>query len=308
MANRRTLQEQLGLSRQWVRDEWSFVSDLMAELGCAGSDESGPGRCFRLCGVRVVRVHPKRGHLALGFPEFLRADVDALNAVPRAQKDAVWLTYEPGGCDRDTVEGLVSRAASAASSTSTTTLKSSAGGVTRPAPVDVDVEPVELVLSAESRDQVDLALVLRVLRAHEQHEAAGGGRPAVRALRETLFFVWEQPRLPRGGKRSRHLPHSPAARTWRSAGREDGLVYEHVMPISLVIRQLLASVPADVAALRAVLDTATDRVIVTKAEDDALNTQGMRNAVPLTGDPWSRYERIGLRRSDFRPMEPTPAR
>jgi hypothetical protein len=58
------------------------------------------------------------------------------------------------------------------------------------------------------------------------------------------------------------------------------LVFEHVHPVSLVIRQLLADVPADEHALAAVLERAGEHVVITREEDAALAAAGYRNAVP----------------------------
>ncbi len=114
--------------------------------------------------------------------------------------------------------------------------------------------------------------------------------------------MWEAPRLPKGGKRSRYLPHSPSARNQRLAGDDSGLVYEHVMPISLVIKNLLVDPPADTASLRKRLDATADRVIILKREDRALDLAGWRNALPDPENPWSRYRAIGLDPSDFKQL------
>jgi len=76
-------------------------------------------------------------------------------------------------------------------------------------------------------------------------------------------------------------------------------VYEHVVPISGVIRELLRNMPTDEQALRQVLDATADRVIITKAEDSRLTAAGCRDTAPDPADPWSRYHVLGLQRSDF---------
>jgi hypothetical protein len=79
-------------------------------------------------------------------------------------------------------------------------------------------------------------------------------------------------------------------------------VYEHVMPISLVIKNLLVDPPSDTASLRVRLEATADRVIILKREDRALDIAGLRNALPDPDDPWSRYRAIGLAPSDFREL------
>jgi len=54
-------------------------------------------------------------------------------------------------------------------------------------------------------------------------------------------------------------------------------VYEHVVPISGVIRELLRNMPTDEQALRQVLGATADRVIITKAEDSRLTAAGYRD-------------------------------
>ena len=81
-----------------------------------------------------------------------------------------------------------------------------------------------------------------------------------------------------------------------------GLVYEHVLPISHVIRGLLADVPGDEEALRQVLGAAPEAVIITKAEDAAIDAAGMRDIVPTDGDPWSRYRAAELDPGTFAPF------
>jgi hypothetical protein len=58
------------------------------------------------------------------------------------------------------------------------------------------------------------------------------------------------------------------------------LVFEHVRPVSLVIRRLLEPVPANEAALRSVLAELSEHVIITKEEDDKWTVAGYRNVMP----------------------------
>ncbi len=129
-----------------------------------------------------------------------------------------------------------------------------------------------------------------------------GRASGIKVVREAIFFVWEQPRLPPGGKYSLRLPHSPSARAHREAGHRKGLVFEHVLPISIVVRRLLEDVPADEQALRAVLDATSDRVIVTREEDKTITAAGLGARVPDEADPWSRYACLRLTKADFLPL------
>jgi hypothetical protein len=147
-----------------------------------------------------------------------------------------------------------------------------------------------------------LHLILTVLRAFQQHEMTTGAPSAVKPLRETLFFRWEGPRLPPAGKYSPLILHSPAARAHRGTHASKGLVYEHVVPVPGVIRELPRNMPTDKQALKQVLQATADRVVITRAEDDRLTAAGYRDTAPDPADSWSRYRASGLQRSDFAPL------
>ncbi len=297
MSGRSDVEAKLTKVDEWVVEEFQYLHDMLVTLGCEYRDESGPGRSFRLGGRTVIRVHPKRGRLMLGFPKALQQEVDDLNVVAYRERSAAWLQYEPGVCDRDVVDVLTTSALEQVPSA--TGAAAARSGVPTQAPAPTATAP-----GAAGRDEADLSLVLSMLRAYADHQRALGTASAVRLLREAIFFFWEAPRLPPGGKYSRHLPHSAAARERRAEGHRDGFVFEHVHPISLVVRALLADMPTDTAQLRQALEASSDRVIITKAEDAALSAAGMRNEIPPDGDPWGRYRAIGLGRSHFAPLEP----
>ncbi len=221
----------------------------------------------------------------------MRPEVDALNIVPSAQRRQAWLTYQPGTCDREELEGLLLRACDIAAASGPR--RAGPGGL---APARAGVAPVE------PDDDADLALVLKVVRAYAEHASVTGRASGTKVVREAIFLAWEQPRLPSGGKYSPRLPHSPSARAHRRTGHRRGLVFEHVLPISIVVRRLLEDVPADEQALRAVLDAAADRVIVTKEEDKTITTAGFGARVPDEDDPWTRYACLGLTKADFVPL------
>ena len=277
--DRKNLAAKLERVDNWVALEFQFLDEILIASGCEPRLESGPGAAYRLDGDVVARLHPKQRHLAIGLPEELRAEVDGLNRRTRLQQGAAWLDYEPGVCDRATIERLL-------------------------AVVQPGTSPTHVGPQAAEPDAVDLRLILDVLRAHRAHQDESGRPMTVKVLRELIFSVWEAPRLPAGGKYSRDLPHSPQARARRLRGERGGLVFEHVHPINLVIRGLLANVPDDAAALRAVLEASADRVIITKEEDQQLVAAGVRSGLAGTDDPWQRYASIGLAVTDFAPCPP----
>jgi hypothetical protein len=67
-----------------------------------------------------------------------------------------------------------------------------------------------------------------------------------------------------------------------------GFVPEHVLPVNLLIKQLLADLAA-ADSLRPRLEAAADRVVITTEEDSVLIAGGVGSSVPTPGDPWSRY-------------------
>ncbi len=196
MVDRRDLEGALLRATDWVQAEYAYIEDIAVGMGCEKRLESGPGVAFRLEGKVICRAHPKRDHLAVGLPDRMRSDVQALTLVLRAQKGLAWFNYAPGVADHDTIERLLGISADPARST-TRSPRSDVRDNNRVPP----------------DDEADLLLILRVLRAFQHHETATGlPLRSVKPLRETLFFRWDGPRLPPGGKYSPLIPHSPAAR------------------------------------------------------------------------------------------------
>jgi hypothetical protein len=277
------IEAKLAAASEWVRAEYADLANSATEMGCDTVAESGPGTSLRLNGRSVVRLHPKRTHLALGFPDDLRDDVDTLTGALRAQRGAAWLNYTSEVCDRETVQMLIGKAVSIRQHAPPARGPTRAGAVARSGGT-VGIRD----------DDRDLQLLLDVLRAFHRYADASGRQPAVKVIREAMFFHWEGPRLPPGGKYSPLVPHTPAARARKEAGHRDGFVLEHVLPVNLLIKQLLADLPADADALRQRLEAATDRVVITKEEDSALIAAGVGSSVPTPGDPWSRYTAAGM--------------
>jgi hypothetical protein len=293
VSDRIDLEGKLAGASDWVRDEFGFIGDLAGELGCEVHPESGPGLAFRVRDQVIARAHPKGAHIGVGLPDWMRPDVQALTGALRDQRGFAWFNYAPGIADRDTIELLVAVSRDAVEAPTTI----DATPDTRRA------QPARRIHTRASRDDdADLALVLAILQAYKRHADATGFASAVKPIREAIFFQWEGPRLPPGRKYSLQLPHSPAARAQRAAGRHDGLVYEHVAPISHIVRGLLGQLPTNTAALRTELEATTDRVITTRAEDARLTAAGVRDSAPDGRDPWSRYRVIGLDKADFQPI------
>ena len=283
MNQRKDLAGTLERASDWVRTEFASLEEFTIGLGCEHDLEGGPGVAIRLAGRTIGHAHPKLGHIGIGLPDAMRTDVEALTGALRPQQGNAWFNFGPGVADRDTVERLLSLSVDAVSISG----DAPAGPRTGRRP--------------RLDDEQDLRLVLGVLRAFRDHEQSTGSPSSVRPIRETLFARWEGPRLPVGGKYSPQLPHSPAAREQRRlTGGTSGLVFEHVAPISGVIRGFLRNLPADEDSLRRALDATSDRVVITRTEDAALTAAGYRTEVPEPSDPWSKYRSaLDLDKSDF---------
>jgi hypothetical protein len=310
------LDDKLATVDPWVADQIAWVSALAAEHGCQDRAESGPGRAFRLGATTVLRAHPKQSHLALGFPDTMRADVATLTGLLRDQRRTAWVNWTPDALDRDTVEDLLNRAvhdATAGLASSPEAHGSDQAPSDAPAHPDAgarDGAPVQRQGAApasselSAADAADLRLLLAVLRAFAEHEAVTGQQVSTKVLREAVYFHWERPRLPPGGKKSPHLLHTAAARAHRDAGHRDGLIFEHAYPVNILLRELLAAAPSTTEDLRARLNAHPERVLITKAENDALIAAGVANSTPDSDDVWSRYRAAGIDPSQIAPWTP----
>ena len=109
--------------------------------------------------------------------------------------------------------------------------------------------PVSL---GHERDLADAAAILRIMRV--LHERRRAGASVHKIARESVWFLWESPRLPRPLVRSKYpesYPWSPGARQalqsvldeGQAAGRVTGLIIEHLIPMKLLLDAALAQGP-----------------------------------------------------------------
>jgi hypothetical protein len=134
-------------------------------------------------------------------------------------------------------------------------------------------------------------------------------RPAGRArvLREALWFLWEQPRLPRPLVRSKYpksYPWSPAARALVRSGVPGGLVLEHVEPRSLLVADLLRDAEGwTPESFAAVLHRRTGAAVLTVADGRRLTAAGFSRSMPDGGHGvWARYVAAGIDLTAFAPL------
>ena len=83
-----------------------------------------------------------------------------------------------------------------------------------------------------------------------------------------------------------------------SQARKDKLIHEHVVPKKIIIDTLFNLSSPTGAAVKDILSKFCLGVIVTKEEDQRLNTMGLRSKMPDDwdgSDPWARYVAAGIK-------------
>ena len=136
--------------------------------------------------------------------------------------------------------------------------------------------------------------------------------------RESVWFLWESPRLPRPLVRSKYPESYPWSRGARqalqsvldegqAAGRVAGLIIEHLIPMKLLLDVALAEGPrlSDEAMLGLLHEHGAAAVMST-AEDRQITRAGYARSMPSTWvvgeDPWARVRASGLDPQTFRPV------
>jgi hypothetical protein len=153
-------------------------------------------------------------------------------------------------------------------------------------------------------DDIDASFVGRVFAAAREWEQITG-RPAPRKpLRELVWFVWQQPRLPRPlvrGKYPKAVPWTSAARDAYSLDKRCRLVIEHVEPINVLLERLL-SLSLDSKTVASELQNAMQMCVMTPEEDKRLSAAGLAYAAHLSDEPWARYRAAGIDVEGLRPL------
>jgi hypothetical protein len=172
--------------------------------------------------------------------------------------------------------------------------------------------PLTLGVDADLVDAGALFAIIEAGRALIGHGRARSG--AGRVLREAIWFLWEQPRLPGPLVASKYppsYPWSPEARRAYSAnhGRRPpggwSLVIEHMYPRELLVAELLDD--AAIATATDVVEVLSARLIaavVTTNEDRILppRSRVLRDWSAYAADPWVRYRMSGLPVDQFRAL------
>lgn len=161
-----------------------------------------------------------------------------------------------------------------------------------------------------ARDLADASMILQLLRAMQRWERQTGERASRRPLREAMWFVWMEPRLPEDRVRGKY----PVAYLWskkarRAVARDPRchLVIEHVRPVTLLIDELMASRSWDADSLgRTLKRNLSTAVVLTPEEDRMVTSAGFRQSMPNDhrGDALARYRAAGLDVEGFAPLTP----
>jgi hypothetical protein len=139
-----------------------------------------------------------------------------------------------------------------------------------------------------------IALIIEAIRYCQRVKAMG--MPATcysKALREPIHFLWER----RGGKGK---AASAKFRSRNAMGLRIGgglLRYDHAIPFKLLVEELLNLTDVSGIQVTSALDRFGTIVLITKEEENRLNTEGLAHQMPEGWDgidPLARYKAVGI--------------
>jgi hypothetical protein len=174
--------------------------------------------------------------------------------------------------------------------------------------VESGVEGAPDAATDERYDVAHVEALRKLVRAMEEFVDETSLSPlADYPLREAIYFWWRRREFKRTGRL--YASKYPISALWSPAAaaraatskRCGGIVIEHVIP-SNVTRQRLRDTVDDPVEFRRVLDSEVFFVI-TKEEDDSINSAGYMSAIPDSGDPLDRYRLAGLDPATFAPLQ-----
>lgn len=140
-----------------------------------------------------------------------------------------------------------------------------------------------------------------VVQATRDFQAAVGKRKSL-PIRQALYDFWENRDF---GPRSLNRPEwTPAARDiYCKTGRKGDVVYDHAVPLRLVVDDLLATDLDDLGGIKRILDEKLHIRLISQEEDTRLREAGLRQTMPTEyddpgsryyGDPLARYRKVGI--------------
>lgn len=169
-------------------------------------------------------------------------------------------------------------------------------------------EGIQEAATDERYDSAHVEALRKLVRAMEEFIEETSLSPlADYPLREAIFFWWRRREFKRSGRL--YAGKYPMTALWSPAAAEraatskrcGGIVIEHVIPNN-VTRQRLRETLDDPVEFRRVLDSEIFFVI-TKEEDDLINSAGYMSTIPDSGNPLDRYRLAGLDPETFAPLQ-----
>ncbi|MDD2858149.1 MAG: hypothetical protein PHU75_05670 [Candidatus Nanopelagicales bacterium] len=164
-------------------------------------------------------------------------------------------------------------------------------------------------------DFADATSILSIVQATSALSGHVGASARSRIVREAIWFGWEHPRLPRPLVASKY----PTSYPWSAAARNRfhqvvqrptggwGLVFEHLRPRGMLVRQALAQADRiDAAEMLNLLREEVSAAVITREEDKQIDRAAVGGAYPPGDDGsdlWARYRYAGLELSGFAPLQ-----
>ncbi len=132
-----------------------------------------------------------------------------------------------------------------------------------------------------------LELIAETVRYAQRAKTMGAPASVYsKAIREAIHFIWE--------RRSGKPKHSCAQYRSVRLGEKDRAIYDHVVPMRFLIKDLMDLENASPGNVAAVLLTAGPICLITHDEDELLRKAGLGRSTPDRNDPFSRYRVVGI--------------
>lgn len=145
----------------------------------------------------------------------------------------------------------------------------------------------------EMSESKRLELIAEAVRYCQRVKAMGMPATAYsKALREPIHFLWER----RAGSKAAAAQYLSRSAVSLSFG-DRKLVYDHAVPFVYLQRNLLALEVVDESSIRVLLEQFNLIALITKDEDQLLNSAGLNRRMPKGwdgNDPLARYKEVGI--------------
>ena len=154
-------------------------------------------------------------------------------------------------------------------------------------------------MDSDTKERIHaLALVVKATR---DFQTAFGKRKSL-PIRQALYDFWEtRDYSPKSLKRPDWT--AAARKVYRKTGRKGDIIYDHAVPLRLVVDDLLAADLNNPDAIKQVLDEKLHIRLISQDEDARLREAGLRQSMPpeyddpgslYYRDPLARYRTVGI--------------